>query len=109
MFVAHAGENNEQGQLANPSRNRCRGEPAQAPHFAIAGLTGDVDLEEAFGAPTVCFTLLALQLEPPSVAIERLLQRGDDDAGDAGFGGGSRGASGFSICFADAAPRSAPQ
>ena len=31
-----------------------------APHFAIASLTGDVDLEEAFGAPTVCFTLLAL-------------------------------------------------
>ncbi len=65
-------------QRAEPADHGDAGEQTQPPDFTIAGLTQQLQLQRPLGALTLRFELLALELQAPRVAIERLFQRGDD-------------------------------
>ena len=68
-------------QRPDPARDRDAGEQPQPADLAIARLTQQLESQRALRALALGVQLLALQIEPLGVAIERFFQRGDDDAG----------------------------
>ena len=74
-----------QEQRAEPAGDRDAGEQPQPADLAVARLPLQLEPQRALGALALRLELLALELEPTRVAIERFLQRGDDDAGQPRF------------------------
>ena len=60
-------------------------EQAQSCQLAIDGLAAQFQAERLLRKPLLLFHLLALELEPRVIAIERLLERRDDDIGQPRF------------------------
>ena len=60
-------------------------EQAQSCQLAIDGLAPQFEAERFLRAPPLLFHLRALELEPRVVAIERFLERRDDDVGQPRF------------------------
>ena len=77
---AAAGEPRREEQRPEPARHGDAGQQAQPSDFAIAGLPQQLELQRALGAVALRLELLALELQPPRVAVERLFERRHDDA-----------------------------
>ena len=69
----------------DPSNQRGAGQQPEPRELAIDGLAPQLQPKRFLGAPPLLFQLGALELESRVIAIERFLQRRDDDAGQAGF------------------------
>ena len=69
-------------QRADPRRDGDAGEQTQPADLAIGGLALQLEPQRALGSLAFGVQLLTLELEPSRIAIERFLQRRDDDAGE---------------------------
>src|SRR5437773_122864 len=73
--------NKKDDDRCDESDQRGAGEQTQPCELSIDGLAAQLEAERFLGAPPLLFHLRALELEPRVIAIERFLERGDDDVG----------------------------
>src|SRR5262249_4955528 len=65
-----------------PGRHGDAGEQTKPADFPIDRLPQQLELQRPLRAAPLRLELLALELQPTRIAIERFLQRGDDNAGE---------------------------
>src|SRR5439155_6279924 len=82
----HAGlVDEEDHDRCDEADQRCACEQTQPCELAVDGLAAQLEAKRFLRAPPLFFHLRALELEPRMVAIERFLERRDDDVGQPRF------------------------
>ena len=77
--------NGKSGDRRDPSNQGNAAKQSQSRKLPVYGLTPQLQPQRLVGPPPLLFQLGALELESRVIAIERFLERRDDNAGQAGF------------------------
>ena len=79
---AHAGQPDGQRRRQHPRAERHDREQPELTERTLGGLPPKLRRERLLGAPALGLDLRAFEIHSRAVAVERLFERGDDDAGE---------------------------